>query len=507
MSSKDERKKRPSGGQPFAKRLFSLDLNKSSKRAESQATLAAAEKSSLDESQPGSSDVPHNSRPRVPGLSKRLDFSFMEKPRASIDEGQDPFSDSPSSATSRGGIGGWGGGRMMDSPDSASAEDRSFSPQSSTTNLPGRVTVEKSSTASSGWRRPRKKPSMLSARSEAYSESNEEPSSPSKLRWDHVRQHVLPTNAALRPPPPIASSSIFTPPSRPGTPTKQFRIGKLGFKQVVEHIQEVSGDQSERFAKDVWDACWMARFGEQRAQKPEREVTPGAFNLTFMSNASVPGIHGLGNSSTASLSTTMLNKRGLRRPPSMQSLASSSHSTPTVLTLSSVLSRYSSLSATSQDYVDTLPHEAHVLSTLLIQFLNPVNGSQIDAERIIAIEAFEVSVKSWRADSNAVSHLLYISSKLKSSMNIVGRTSTLPVVLQSYVRWVAAKTYQDATPWGLFFVSIYTTRTFQDRLSSHASDCAPSNVFPACFPVSSVRHPRRNSICSRTYSRDSGRLC
>ncbi|THH18726.1 hypothetical protein EW146_g2314 [Bondarzewia mesenterica] len=390
MAPRDEQKKKSSGGRHFPKRLFSFD---------SISEIGSSEKSSLDNSKSGSNDISYNSRVRAPTPSAKLDFSFIEKPRAIDEDYTDPFSDSPPTAVSRAGSEVWTGVPLTDSPTSTSGEDRTLSPKPASSTLPS--ATNRSSSISSGRRRPVKKPSLLSALTESSAEIKEEPPSPSKRRWDHLRQHVLPSSSRplSRSSTPAAPSPAFAAPSRPGTP-KQFRIGRLGFKQVVEHAQEASEDHAERFAKDVLDACWLARFGEQKGHKPDREISPGTFNLTFMSSNSVLGLSSA-NSSTTGVSTNMLNKRGMRRPPSMQSMNSSSRATPSITALSSVLSRYASISSTWQNTTNHLPHETQVLSTLLIPFLKPISGTQVEAERMISIEAFEVAAKTWVASSSA----------------------------------------------------------------------------------------------------------
>ncbi|KAI0041863.1 hypothetical protein FA95DRAFT_1500866 [Auriscalpium vulgare] len=290
-------------------------------------------------------------------------------------EGLDPFSDSP--------VRGWTGRAVVDSP-SPKDESRSFSP-----------TARSASPAGSTRPRPSKKASMLSTFSSlAATEISDEPPSPSKRRWDSLRHHVLPHGAA---PPRMhqAMSSVgsATPP-RPSTP-KQFRMPRLGFKQVVEQAQEVSVDQARRFADEVMRACLIARSGEQKGQKREREGTLGLMAaMNFMNTTT-------SLATSASSSTTNFAQprvKGPRRPPSLQSVATAAaRGAPASSSLYAVIIRYASLSGRP---TSPLPHEAEVLSALLMPFLSPLPDAILESERVQAIETFETVIKSWIPGSN-----------------------------------------------------------------------------------------------------------
>ncbi|KAI0066892.1 hypothetical protein BV25DRAFT_1820006 [Artomyces pyxidatus] len=376
MAGRAEPPRRPSGSRPFQpRRLFSGNASKPKTEPISEDTEVP-----YTPPRPNEDYGMSYSRSRTP--SQPLDLAYMDK---ALDE-LDPFADSPL----RGG-GAWTGKQAVDSP-SPKDEQRSFSP-----------TPRSASPQLSGFRpRPMKKASLLSTLSTVTtdtSESMEPPPSPSKRRWDNLRQHVLPAGAA---PPrmhqPSASVSSATPP-RPSTP-KQFKIPRLGFKQVVEQVQEVSVDQAKRFADDVLRGCWITRFGEQKVQKREREGTLGlmaaSFNMAFMNTTtSLPG-----TANTSSTNLAQYRMKGLRRPPSIQSVATTARTAQSSTSLHAVIIQYASMSSSRQGFAESLPHETEVLSVLLMPFLSNMPDALVESERIQAIETFEIAAKTWPASSN-----------------------------------------------------------------------------------------------------------
>ncbi|KAI0300139.1 hypothetical protein B0F90DRAFT_1817733 [Multifurca ochricompacta] len=246
--------------------------------------------------------------------------------------------------------------------------------------------------------RPVKKSSLLSTISSSASDlvANGESPSPSK-RWDDLRRHFLPARATVVQPSATTLPSPYPPP-RPSTP-KQFRIPKLGFKQVVEQAQEASVDQSKRFADNILKASRAVRSVEPKVSRREREGTLAtmatSFNMNFMGSNTSLGI--------ASTSTSNYPPQGrtkaVRRPPSLQSVALSSHPpTTTSASLYAVISYYASAAPTQQLRMNFLPHEDEVLSALLVPFMNLGNGG-VDSERLQAMDVFEIIVRTWQAAS------------------------------------------------------------------------------------------------------------
>ena len=250
--------------------------------------------------------------------------------------------------------------------------------------------------------RPRavKKSSLLSNVSSASDYSIIDDPSPSRRRWDELRQHFLPQLLSSHAPDARSSSTpppALQAPPRPSTP-KQFRIPKLGFKQTVEQTQEPSADRMSKFADDILRTSRAVRSVESKAQRREREGTLTSFtNMSFMSaNAS------LGLSMPSSYLPPSRAKP-IQRPPSLQS-AAGSHPPPAAPTsLYKIISYYASITPSQQRSVIVLPHENEVLLTLLLPFLSARSENALD-EQLQSIDAFEIIVKTWRATSELVAY-------------------------------------------------------------------------------------------------------
>ncbi|TCD63487.1 hypothetical protein EIP91_005346 [Steccherinum ochraceum] len=225
------------------------------------------------------------------------------------------------------------------------------------------------------------------------------PPSPGRRRWDTVRYHVLPVSGGTETPPrpstPIDTSSPV--PSRPSTP-KGYRFGqkKPQVRQVVDEVR--AAEEVRRFADELLKACWTVRFGEGLVLgKPERDMqhTIGStLNMPFMhSSTSLP------MSSSASVVSLPVNQKanaGLRRPPSIGSLALTNGALASVTQIAKALT-----STTSSNRPRQLPHEHLVWSALLVPFLNQDHAEQ-DAERSVAMETFQMIIKTWKASSPQV---------------------------------------------------------------------------------------------------------
>jgi len=211
-------------------------------------------------------------------------------------------------------------------------------------------------------------------------------------RWENLRQHVLPVPVRpLTPPqrPGSAQSSIHSHlPSRSTTP-KPSRLARLGFKHVVEQAREVI-DDTRKFGGEILRACATARYPEQHKNAKEREASSSSTTLT-----------GTGTNTSSNLTGKKLDY--LRRPQSVASLASSSTSSlgpaaPSLRFLYQILVYHSAPLRDSKQHLSVnLPHENHVLSTLLCPFLTPTKypAPKIEEEQATAMEAFELISKSW----------------------------------------------------------------------------------------------------------------
>jgi hypothetical protein len=178
---------------------------------------------------------------------------------------------------------------------------------------------------------------------------------------------------------------------------------KRGLRQVVEQVQESAGDQSQRFADDVRAALKAARSGSigPKAPRREREGTLAAmatpFNMSLMGSSSSFGMASISSSSYVAPSRS----KAMRRPPSLTSVTS--HSPLATLTpLYSIIFHHASTASNQLNLVKFLPHESEVLVALLASFMVP-RSETVDSERLRAIEAFEIILRTWKAVSKEVS--------------------------------------------------------------------------------------------------------
>lgn len=261
--------------------------------------------------------------------------------------------------------------------------------------------------------RPVKKSSSLSNEPSSASDlvAADELSSQSRRRWDDVRRHFLP------PRPPAQAAHVQSPtsppifsdvPQRPSTP-KQFRLPKLGLRQVVEQAQESAGYQSKRFADDVRAALRAARPIVPKAQRREREGTLTSmtmpFNMGLMGSSASLGMASISASSHVTQSRS--HGRAMRRPPSLTSLTSHSPLV-TPSPLYSIISHHASIASNQLHFVKFLPHESEVLAALLTSFMVP-RSEAADSERLRAMEAFDIIVRTWKAASTEVSPFISVN--------------------------------------------------------------------------------------------------
>ena len=288
------------------------------------------------------------------------------------------------------------------------------SPTSSPTSLEGQRSFSPTPSPTSprglSRSRPVKKSSLLSTGSSSASDLlvPDESLSQSRRRWDDLRRHFLPTHPSARadpvqpPTPPPLISDL---PQRPSTP-KQFRIPKFGFRQVVEQVQGSVVDQSKTFADDILGASRAMRAIEPKAQRREREGTLAtmatSFNMSFMSSSASLGMASIPTSNYLPPSRTRM-----RRPPSLQSEISQSPVAATT-SLYNVISYHASIPLSNQLYsAKFLPHENEVLSALLVPLMAPRSEAAY-SERPQAMEAFEITVRTWQAASDEASPIIFV---------------------------------------------------------------------------------------------------
>ncbi|KAF9010224.1 hypothetical protein BDQ17DRAFT_1235125 [Cyathus striatus] len=226
--------------------------------------------------------------------------------------------------------------------------------------------------------------------------------SKSKARWEHLRQHVLPssehpseTPPTLSQPPSASSRDISF--SRPSTP-KISRFPRLGFRHIVEHAREV-GD-SRKFGEEVLKACWAARYPDVLKGKVDKDqATIGsALYLPFMSTTSI---------TTTSVSSThgvpSTKKNDFRAVQASQpSLAAGLRSTPSLRYLHQIIDHHANIIGDAGTFT-VFPYENQVLSTLLFPFLSPQMVLQLEEEQILAVQLFDLISRTWPPDSEAAS--------------------------------------------------------------------------------------------------------
>ena len=237
------------------------------------------------------------------------------------------------------------------------------------------------------------------------------PKSPSRRRWDTIRSHVLPSSSSIRSSTPTPSlpdtpSAAVTVPSRPSTPSRGYRFGqKRSMRHVVEQVRDVTHDETRRLTEEIRKACMMVRFGDVpvRTQKTDPSIhnTLGStLHLPFLASPSnLPTSMGTAGSSSPGHghSRQMTGGAGLKRPQSVMSLGGSSRAAPTVTHIARALT-----SSTSVNRPKTLPGETQVLAALLVPFLGPHRNEQIAVEQQTAVETFEYAIRTWKAASHEV---------------------------------------------------------------------------------------------------------
>lgn len=202
-----------------------------------------------------------------------------------------------------------------------------------------------------------------------------------RVHWNQLRNAIIPGASApssVRSFVPDAMGSTLPP--RPQTP-KPSRFARLGFRQVVEQTREVAHNEFGRFEAEVHQACTVARFGDP-SYKVEKEG-PQSVLLPFVSTSSL------------SLSATAVSQAS----KSSQFSDLPARTTSSLKLLHQTLIRYASTSAPTGTAMQ-LPFEADVLSVLLMPFTME-SGPQAE-ERWLAVETFEVAVKTWRSSSRQV---------------------------------------------------------------------------------------------------------
>ena len=396
MTSRSHTPKKPSGGRPNVRRLFSKDTFTSQRNPE----------------------VGGSSRQDATNVKQKMSMPNLgvgarrhQPPLDILTEGMLTTNERNNRP--------WLSREMADSPGSASTEGLvNESPASKANSLPAsdsELAHGSDSASASSARRGKPTPVYVPPREQIISPP---PSSTPRARWATIRRAYLPSSTSsiattvesdglprvTSPTPSFQSfSQINIPGARPSTP-KPSRLARFGFKHVVVEAREAADDLTRKFAEDIRRACWSARFGDMKPSKPEREATQptlgSALHLPFMSSASLPLT---GNASMPNFHGPNSSRQQLRRPPSTMTLSSQASRSPELAGLQTVIVRYASVSNNKETTYIFLPHEKEVLSVLLISFLSQSTGRIADEERRLSLEIFETIVKTWRSKDVEVS--------------------------------------------------------------------------------------------------------
>jgi hypothetical protein len=316
-------------------------------------------------------------------------------------------------------------------------------------------------------------------------------SSAPQARWDHLRQQILRSRRPATPPSASSSTLRFSsastphlpstshaasstasvntrPPSRSTTPKPTssrlaFAATKLGFKQVVDHAREAAVDENRRFGEDVLRACWAARSIDPSFHGLKGRGLSGINQDHFIGSAYAnPGTHSRTKTTMSSFASSSISiafpatpsASGMNIKPSQASSSSTNSgfvsgnassssmttattitATPTVRYLHSILWQSSGASSNSLRSV-YLPHESLVLSSLLLPFVSPMGSeAQIEEERWLSIDVFEVLVKSFEPATEV--SLLIVSSIYVLTRNfssLAGQCRTMYMVYASCFR-------------------------------------------------------------------------
>jgi hypothetical protein len=222
-------------------------------------------------------------------------------------------------------------------------------------------------------------PPSISSRSSTSTQDNapSEPLTATRARWENLRQHVLPGRG--RPSSPLRKQTVnqaSLPRHSGSSSTPKSSAISRRFRQVVDLTRDVD-DDTHKFGKEILKACAAVRYAEVSRLTRDGQL---------LSTVSLSG----------STTSALTGRKSDYFPQSIASLTSTSGSatTPSVKSLYQVLISHRPLPEKGQT---PLPHESHVLGTLLCPFLTPSKYSTLKAEeeKATAVEAFEFILKFW----------------------------------------------------------------------------------------------------------------
>lgn len=229
----------------------------------------------------------------------------------------------------------------------------------------------------------------------------------SRAHWARIRQAVLASSFPL-PSPRLPTDDSSPSGSRPSTPSsnissqRPLRFPRLGFRGASEQLRANSKSDAQRvFESEIEAACSIIRSAV--VSDPDLWVTQrSAPYPTPVRNVN----HAQGSSNGSASGLARLG-RGLRRPPSSQSLGSVAASVTRKVTQSS---GFGQLQSTLLHFLSLpgipsfLPRQTEVLSVLLLPFLQARDNSlsAVEENRSHAVDVFEVILANWKSDTTEV---------------------------------------------------------------------------------------------------------
>ncbi|KAF8905252.1 hypothetical protein CPB84DRAFT_1814223 [Gymnopilus junonius] len=319
----------------------------------------------------------------------------------------------------------------------------------------------------------------------------------SKARWESLRQHVLlaAPPRPMTPPqrPASAQSNVKNDlPLRSGTP-KPSRFARLGFKHVVEQVQEAKGmvDEGHKLGEEIMRGCAAARYSDTARSGKERDIHG---SLTTLQST-------VGGPTSSTAGTKRLDY--LLRPQSIASVSTATLSStgPSLRFLYQILVYHSG--PTESAVSINLPHESQVLSALLCPFLNPekYSAANLEDERSLAMESFELVSKSWSPldEAASVERCLWCTKAVGSLSSSPARTRILGSLWRLLVpgdrnrMLLSTQGFQTIIS-GLFLLlaSLYHSSTSSNIGSPYSSSPFSASSFP--IASSKFHHPPHPDI-------------
>ncbi|KAG1862719.1 hypothetical protein DFJ58DRAFT_869677, partial [Suillus subalutaceus] len=370
---------RPTGSRLLQRRLLSSDLQKGFLVTSRSSSSKSQQPDSLPNTVTEDIDNSQEIHARVPSRTSTFQLTGTKKGNVS-----NPFLDQHDLESEI-----WMGEPPVESPRSYTVEDKRPAPSVAGGISSPPLKKKFSPVVSHAFKASSSSSNTQPPVTERSDSGNSPTRTPSKVRWEQLRQHVL---AAPRPasPPPSAGTSQSS--SRPPTP-KPSRFPRLGFRQVVEYAREAAVDESRRFAEELLQICWSFRVPDpSRQSKNERDGPLGTLSSLHLPFVSSTTLNSFATGSTmVQTQTTTQKGLSIKRPPST---VSGGQNSSLIMTLHESILRYASKNS------NYLPHETLVLSALLMPFLSSESNQNVDDERWTAIEAFEVAVQTWQATSD-----------------------------------------------------------------------------------------------------------